>query len=327
MKVSLFIVMIFSSALCFAEVPKWVKSPEKVYPSSMYIRGTGEASSIKSAQSAAVADVSLYFDTKVDVLSVAVKQTNAILSDKKTEVLTNHSYQQIANISSNAEFFCVTFTEPYYDKKTNKYLVLAYINREEASSIYKTRIYALDESIKTYKTLAKNEKETFFAIQELQKALSLSALAEQYIKVETMIVPSDNSVFQEMLKDYSKISGEIAEKKSEMTFSIIMNQSDKKFEPIFSTVSSQVSKKGYAYSVSNSKYKIVVDITCAEEEYEVGPFVRASANILILNSAGEGVYTYSKAYSRAGGNSFDSAYIRAVSKIKSDLEENFLLEL
>ena len=100
MKVSLFIVMIFSSALCFAEVPSWLKHPEKEFPTSEYIRSIGEGSSEKIAKNSAIADVSLYFDAKTDVLTSAVKNSSAVLSGDKAVFTTSQSYSQIANIRS-----------------------------------------------------------------------------------------------------------------------------------------------------------------------------------------------------------------------------------
>ena len=105
-----------------------------------------------------------------------------------------------------------------------------------------------------------------------------------------------------------------------------MNQKDKRYDPIFSTVASILERDGYAYSLKDSNYKIIIDVSALEETYETGPFVRASLDILIVNNAGNGVYTYSKAYARTGSKTWEQAYTRAVSKIKQDLEENFLSE-
>lgn len=325
-RVIILLVLATASALCFADVPAWLKRPEKEYPSSEFIRAIGEGTSAKSAQNAAVADISLFFDTKTDVVTLAVKESSAILVDDKSMFASNQSYQQIAHISSNAEFFCVKFTDSYYDKKSDTYSVLAYINKKDAAQIYTARINALMDSIETYRFYAKNEKEPFLAIAALRKAQVLASLAEKYIHNETIIVPSDSIKFQNALKTIALISNERAALKKGLTFSISIIQKEKRFDPLFSTVASILERDGYAYSGEDALYKIIIDVSCLEEGYDAGNFVRPSLDVLILNNAGEGVYTYSKAYARVGGKTLEQAYTRAVTKIKQDLQTNFLAE-
>ena len=99
------IVVLISVSLLFADVPEWLKKPEKEYPTSKFIRTVGEGANLKLAQDSAVSAISLYFDTKTEVLSTAVKEMSAILSDGKEVFNASRSIQQIMQITSNAEFF------------------------------------------------------------------------------------------------------------------------------------------------------------------------------------------------------------------------------
>ncbi|MBQ8014075.1 MAG: hypothetical protein IJ257_06755 [Treponema sp.] len=319
------VTFIAGAAFC-ADIPSWVKNPEKDFPDSAYIKALGEGSSVKKAQDSALSDISLFFDTKIDYLKVAVDSAREIMVDDKSVFTSDESYKKITQITSSSEFFCVKFTESYYDKKSDKFSALAYINKKEASQIYASRISALMESVNAYRAFAQKEKEPFIAVQALQKAKVLSKLAESYIHNETIIIPSDSEKYQNDLKTIALIPSEIAAIKKGVTFSIKMNQKERKFDPIFSTVASILEKYGYAYSVSNSAYKILIDISCIEESYDAGEFVRPSVDVLIMNNAGSGVYTYSKAFQRIGSKSMEQAYTRTVTKIKQDLEENFLAE-
>lgn len=320
------IVVLISVSLLFADVPEWLKKPEKEYPTSKFIRTVGEGANLKLAQDSAVSAISLYFDTKTEVLSTAVKEMSAILSDGKEVFNASRSIQQIMQITSNAEFFCVKFTDAYYDKKSDKFSVLAYINKKDASQIYTARIAALMDSVNVYREYAKKEKEPFLAVQALRKAEVLGKLAESYIHNENIIVPADTSKFQNDLKIISLLPAQRNALKNEITFSISINQKEKRYDPLFSTVASILEKYGYAYSVANPAYNIILDISCIEETYDAGEFVRPSVDILILNKEGNGVYTYSKSFPRIGSKSTEQAYTRAVTKIKQDLEENFLAE-
>ncbi len=324
----LFVLIIaLASAFCFADdVPSWLKKPEKEFPTKEYIRATGSGNSEKAAQNAAISQISLYFDTKTDVLTLAVKQSGEIIAGDKSFFASSQSFQQLTQITSNAEFFCVKFTDSWYDKKSDKFTVLAYINKKEAAQIYTARITALMEAVNAYRDYAKSEKEPFLAVTALHKAKVVSNLCEKYIHNETIIVPSDTEKWQGALKTISLIPAEHNALKKNVTFSIHLNQKDKRFDPIFSTVASILERYGYAYSVKDSNYKIILDISCIEESYEKGEFVRPSVDVLIVNNAGTGVYSYSKALPRTGSKTMDLAYSRAVTKIKQDLEENFLAE-
>lgn len=318
------ILMIFS-AFC-ENIPVWIKNPDREYPDSSYIKAVGEGHSVLLAKSNAVSEIALFFDTKINVVKLSVEELQELSTGDVGISASNQSYQQIAQISSEAEFFCVNFTDAYYDKKTELYSILAYIDKKEAAQIYTARIHALMDSVEAYRIYAKKEKELFLAADALRKAQVLGSLAEKYIHTETIIVPQDSAKFQQDLRTIALIPNERASLKKNMTFSITILQNEKRFDPIFSTVASILEKNGYAYSVAGANYKIIVDISCIEEKYDNGDFVRPSVDVLIINKAGEGVYTYSKGLSRTGGKTMEQAYRRAVTKITQDLEEHFLAE-
>ena len=212
------------------------------------------------------------------------------------------------------------------NKKSDKFTVLAYINKKEAAEIYTSRIKALIESVNAYHNYARTEKESFLAVTALHKAKVLSSLCEKYIHNETIIVPSDSEKWQEALKTIAFIPAELNALKKNVTFSIHLNQKEKKYDPVFSTVAGLLEKYGYAYSINDSNYKIIIDISCIEESYEKGEFIRPSVDVLILNNSGTGVYSYSKSLPRTGSKTMAQAYTRAITKINQDLEENFLSE-
>ena len=312
---------------CFAEAfPAWLTKPEKDFPAKQYIRAVGEGSSVKAAQNSALAEISLYFNTKVDVVNVAVSSASAVAKDGAETYSSSKSFKQIANVSSSSEFFCVSFTDPFYDKKADKYSVLAYINKAEASEVYKNRISSLMESINLYSESAAKEKEVFLAAAALSKAVVMGNLCEKYIHTETLMVPSESESYKADLKKIATARSERDSLKKRMTFFIDMVQKDKVFAPVYSKLSSLMEKRGYALSLSGASYTLRVDLSCAEENYDAGPFVRPSVDIAVLNAGGSGVYSYSKAFPRIGSKTMEQAYTRAVSKINQDLDENFLAE-
>ena len=327
MKKLLFVFFVFSTVFAFADsLPDWIKNPEKSYPKKEYIRAVGEGSSENAAKNAAIAQISLFFETKTEIVNLALKQSSQIVTEEKALTSSNASLTQIAKITSTADFFCLNFTESVYDKKTDNFTILAYIKKAEVAEIYKTRISALLHSIKLFKDYSSSEKELFLSAAALQKASVFGSLCERYIKALTVIYPMESSNYENDLKMIASIQAERNAIKKQLSFSIQLLQNDKVFNPVFTTISEILEKQGYSYSTTDAKYKIVADIACAEEIYDAGPFIRPSVEIIIHNQNGIGVYSYSKSLPRIGSKTMDQAYIRAVSKITQDLKENFLSE-
>ena len=326
MKKLSFLIIVLVSFSSFADVPSWLTKADKLYPAAEYVKAIGEGTSIKTAQNQAISQISLFFDTKSEVVAEALKKSEAVLEDGRSVFSMSQSLKQNIKISSEADFFCVQFTDAYYSKKSDRYSVLAYINKENAAKVYNSRISAMMEAVKSYRNYAQSSDEPFLAASALHKADVISKIAEKYIHNETLLVPLDTAKWQESLRTISLIPAEHNAIKRNVTFSILLNQKEKVFDPIFSTVASILEKQGFAYSVADSNYKIILDISCVEESYDAGDFVRPLVDVLIVNRAGSGVYTYSKALPRIGSKNMEQAYTRAVTKIKQDLEENFLAE-
>ena len=123
----------FAVFFCSAKsIPGWLKNPEKEFPEEKYIYAMGKGNSEKSAQNSALANISLYFDVKTDIVMRSVKELGEFQIDEKTHSVDSESYFQINDISSSAEFFLVKFTESYYDKK-NRYIFNSCVYRQNRS--------------------------------------------------------------------------------------------------------------------------------------------------------------------------------------------------
>ncbi len=325
--------LIFSLLPCFAggrsekeSAPLWLTDTEKEFPSGKYIRALGEGSSAKLAQSEALSTISLYFDTKTDILTLAVKEAQSILSGDSEMFSSSQGFTQMVEVSSSADFFCVSFVDSYYDKQRDKFHTLAYIDKAKVSSIYSSRISFLMDSINSYRNLSKRETELFRAAGYMHKAEVLSKLASQYIQNLVTINPDAAPKYSESLAVIAKVPEELGAFKKDMSFDIRMAQTEKRYDPIFSTVANILEQQGFTFSVTNPKYVIVISISCVEETYDVGEFVRSSIELLITNQETESVYSYSKAYPRVSGKDLSQSYTRALFSIQKDLEENLLSE-
>lgn len=306
--------------------PAWLLNTEGEFPENEYVRAVGSGTNEKACRDDAISAISLYFDTKTDVVSSYVSEMSEIARDGKNQSSDSETFKKDVKISSASEFFCTSFTQSYYDKKEDKYYCLAYINKRDAAAIYASRISFLIESISSYQKLALGEMEPFVLVSVFHKETVLANLAVQYIKNLVTLYPDESSRYKETLSKLSCIPNDFAATKKNMTFSIFMVQEEKIYDPIFTSCSKVLENTGFVYSIKDASYKVVISVSCIEESYDAGPFIRPSVEVVVLNSEGEGVYSYSKAYPRTGAKTMDKAYTRALFKIQKDFEENLFLE-
>lgn len=314
------------SACCFAQTPAWVTKPEKEFPTEQFVRALESGSTAQNAKSAALASISLYFNTKTDIVSVAVKQMESVVSGDSKLLSSGQSFSQIARISSSAEFFCVNFTDGWFDKKSGKHYVLAYIDKQEAAGVYRVRTNAIMEAISIYRSSAEKTPEPLLAVRFLSKAQVLGTIASRYIQNEITLVPSVAKSRTDDLETLSKISAAADEMKSRIRFSILSASDDARLRPLYECVSSVLEKNGCSYSLENPSYFVIVDTEFLQEENEAGKFVRPNIKIIIENKNRTGVYSYSKSYQRVGSKTFDNAVARAVGKVCADVEEHFFTD-
>ena len=110
---------LFSFSL-FCASPKWLTELEKVYPSNEYLRMIGEGTTLKLAESDAVASIAQNFNAKVKIINQSIKDYNSIITEDKSETSKSYSFTQVSKISSDVELLCLKYSEPYYDKKNKK---------------------------------------------------------------------------------------------------------------------------------------------------------------------------------------------------------------
>ncbi len=332
-KVFFLLLIILSSCRTFsavpseqAQVPKWVREPEKVYPKAEYLKAVGEGKSLEAAQNSALSAIALAFKTKTDVRNVAISNMTHIREENSSVYEVSQKLIQIVNISSDAEFFCTNFSEPYFDKKEKKYSVFAYINRNEAELIYKERINHIVNMVKDLFLLSQKEPELFIMLSECQNALGIAKLAEEYINNAVIINPQNSKSYADELKLFEDINKKIADNKGKVLFSVKCNND--KCLSLENHLISLLEKKGFTYTQSqeHSLYVTDINISIAEEHFDAGEFVRPTLKILIKNKDGKSLKSYSKSYTRYGAKTMEAAYTRGLLRVQEDLTDNFLSE-
>lgn len=315
---------LFFSLSIFCASPRWLTELEKEFPSTEYLRMIGEGTTLKLAESDAVASIAQNFNAKVKVINQSIKDYNSIITEDKSETSKSYSFNQVSKISSDAELLCLKYSEPYYDKKNKKYYVVAYINRKESGEFYAQKINGILLQIKDICELARNEKEVLYSVVNLQKAKRLSKIATYYIDTACIINPTEIEKYKDDTELIAKLTSLLSVQEGKGTFSVSCNNS--KYNSVCTGISSILEESGFVVSKKNPVYRIYVEINFSEEVYEAGNFVRPDICITVANASGKEIDSYSKIYPRYSHQTMENAYNLALVRIQQDLEENFLLD-
>ncbi len=321
----IFVLFLFVASSIFAEqAPAWFTNSEKVFPNKLYIRATGEASTLKNAEKSATTSLTSSFKVKIKTFNIAIQNIELAEEECKNTFSNSQSVKEETEIASDAELFCIHFTDSYFDKREKKYYVMAYIEKAEIESVYKSKIDSLLFDMQKLATDAESESEKLYAVLDLQRAKLLGELAKSYIENAIIVNPKLEEFYKQGLEKIAEISSLVDRQKRKVSFSVSCND-EKQAKSLISGIASILQMDAFVYTKKNADYEIDVDISFREESYEAGNFVRPNVNITISNKNGEAVASYSKSYPRYSYNSLENSYNLAIVRIQQDLEENFLI--
>ena len=324
MKKFVFFPLFFITVSLFAEsVPTWLNNLEKEFPSSDYIRAIGNGRTEKKARADALSVLTMRFKTNVKTINTAIQDLTLATENENSTFAKKQVLHQETEIASDADLYCVQFTESFYNSKRKEYSVVGYIDKDSASKILKSKIEAVVSQIENLKNLSLREKEPLYSLLYYQQAKIYGEIAREYIDTAICINPLESDPYDENLRLIESIDSFIANQKNKVTFSVECKNED--CIALNSDVSYILSQSGFVLTTTEPMYKIIIDVAFSEEEYEAGEFVRPSVNIIVLNWEEKAVESYSKAYPRYGHRSMKNAYNLAIVRIGQDLDENFLI--
>lgn len=204
------------SALVFAGEPKWITDVEKVFPSEDFIRADGEGMSEGAAKNAALAEVTTYFGQTIKTEISAVQNTRQ-LNDVYKE---KSDFVQNLNSSSKVDLFCVHYTQAWYNKKTGKYYVCAYIERDEMWQILEQKMDVISAEFNSVVQNSKSEKEPFKKLLILEEAKSIYEEYEQLYQMSLAVYPKRCRQYEAFLESSLKSFQELLVLKNQIVVSV-----------------------------------------------------------------------------------------------------------
>jgi len=307
------------------KVPSWYLDSELEYPKSRFISAVGEGKSKTDAETAAVAGISLFFNTKAEVRNEAIREFNEAVVNNTTDFSKKTYIKENAVISSEEEFLGVRFAQSFFEEKRQIWTVLAYIDKAEASRTYESKITVNMASINAMATDAAQTTEPFYACGLLFRALKIADITQEYIKTAAVIDPSSTAKYTSSLNQIQNISSQYRKKRDGLTFSVNINDADTTGR-IARKLQELLEANGCTVTVRNPLYEVSVRLNTTEENTNAGIFIRSGITVRIERN-GNALFSYSKNYQRYGHQTLNGAYNRAFMAIEKDLEENFTANL
>ncbi|MDR1626343.1 MAG: hypothetical protein LBT33_07360 [Spirochaetia bacterium] len=312
-----------SQALFAQNPPAWYFDTEAEYPRERYITAVGNGASRKEAEDAAVAALSLFFQTKADVRNDMIREYNETLQNGKGDFSRNTKISESAIITSQTEFLGVNFAPLFQNGQD--FSALAYINREEIVRIYDSRIQTNLTLMDTLVQAAEKSADPLSAVGRLRKAQTIAKLTAEYVSMAAIVNPDAASRYGNIPRLSQQIQDLLTKNRPRLTASVVCEPAA--HQRVGRKMNEVLEARGFTIVNSRPAYIVSVKVTATEEDTPAAKFVRPALDVKIsLASKKTVLFSYTKNLSRSGHASLEGAYGRAYLNMESDLEENFVSE-
>lgn len=316
--ISLLILTFLCSAFCFAS-PKWITDLEKVFPSEKYIRVVGEAGSETAAKKAAVSAVAEYFNQEISTQTFVAQSIHKNDSD----------YQEKADIaqkvisSSGASLFAVEYTSSFYDKRSQKYFVCAYLERSTAWKIISQKVDVAMAASKETVWESESLAEPLSKIIMLNKAKKIYADFLELYKIALVIYPNKCDSMTEFAKRASVDLAQLDLLKNQTAITIT-TRGDKQ-NIIQTKLASILSSNGLLVASQKGSYTLSANIFWNESEFNGVYSSYLQIQIAITNGT-KTIASYSGQCEKTAAYNYDSMTRSAIFSLEELLDEHFFSE-
>jgi hypothetical protein len=305
------------------KAPAWYLDKEAAYPSSFYIAAVGEGASRIEAETAAVAGVSLFFNTSTEIRNQAIREFNDAVTGETTDFTKKTYINENAVIRSEEEFLGVRFADPWNDQRRGTWAALAYIDRQEAAGIYGAKIAANMAAIRTLADDGSREMEPLYACGLLNRAVRIGDLTEEYIKTASVVDSRNSARYAPDLARINEVRSAYRAKRTGLNFGITVTSPESSGR-LERKLHELLERGGYTVTARNPLYTVTAVLSAEEGTNAAGYFVRPGL-IVRIEREGQAFFSYGKSYSRAASmTDIAGAYNRALMAIERDMEENFI---
>jgi hypothetical protein len=272
-----------------APVPEWAASPSAiraVYPDSDFIAQRGRGETRKAAELAAAAEIARFFNSQISANSgyrLSITQQNGVATESSQT--TDEAFVQ-----SQIDLFGIRYAEDaFYNKAENQWQTVAYIDRNEAWTVYEPRFKRQPDAFAALYAAAEHES------GQLRKFLRFGA-ADAYMRGGDFV---EAEAFGQILHP-QKMNGSFGGIRAEIAAIPQKTDDAKRNASVFidcpgdfeSLVTNAFSRALSAEGFPVSKNKSGADVICAvsidegRQERELGIFYYSSLQAVFTDASG-----------------------------------------
>ena len=294
--------------------PKWINNYKKKYPDTKYISGIGISNYKGSSEIEAMQSISSQFKI----------QLKANINSNENITETNNTYESNYNLNSNIQTNSninlknIKISEVYYDKKEDKYYVLATLNKRETASIYQNdRSKILKEANTLYK---KSNIETNL----LKKLQFIGSSIYKYKEIDLINEKlSILSKFNINKNDYQNIILEKNKLLNKINVSILKGEND---NTLFNSINKEITDIGFKIN-DNEESLLEIVYNVKVENYDIKnkdrKFVIWDLSISLKDNSTKKIFGAFNKKGRVAQISYNSARKRANYEISKTISKEF----
>lgn len=245
MKLSLFVFLLLFGRGNVRELPRWVLTPEKIYPSDLYIYAIGTGGSVEEARQSALSSLITSIYSKISGVQCYVEEKKEISNKPGKSNITSVGQFKLDVVSTveDLPILGVYFPEFYYDDSTKGYYTIAVLDRLKSSALYTSEIARINGEIEELMNIYETTNDPFKKRKAVNKAYK-RALQREKLKIVLFYL---NPKLIEEEKYRTAYLSELEENiRSNLVFSLKCQSVGNKFEQlVFSLLSNFISQSGF----------------------------------------------------------------------------------
>lgn len=322
------ILLLFSSILASCsslDSISYLQEREAKYPSDKYISAQGTGATAQDAQNDALSQISLYFDTSVQVSRNLVSDYREVEIDGFYRSIEKRDIQEKAEIKSEAQFFCVQFAPSV--KSGKEFYSIAFIDRESASRTLKENIRTNVSIIESLLPLAQNTQNPFYSIPAAYRGKVVADMTLALVKNLAGLSPNSNEDYSNVreLASLMQKAYQESRKHAEVSVHVIGDWNS----TVKNTLAELVEKSGFTISYGEKTCSLWAEVKSNRQKNAAGVFLTPSISVTAKDIDGNAVFTYTKSFEREGApeDYEDVAWRKSFAKIDADLRDAFAKEM
>jgi hypothetical protein len=302
--------------------PAWASDVSAVYPQEQFIAQKGTGANQDVAQVNALAAISRYFEIEIES-RVSSEQVITQQNDVEENYLRA---EQSGVIKSVTNLFAVRQSENWFNKTQNQWETVAYIDRNEAWSIYEPQVRQKADTFRSLHQAAATNGEPMKQAFLYSSAQRLSGELLTLLEFAEILHPAQAAWFDDVRDALAEIPVKIEQVKSRSSIYI---DCPVDFDATVSTaLANSFGKQRFPIETVKGKAAYLCAASIGENirVSDAGTFYYPTINVNITGKVGV-LFSYSTTLNRIGASDPNVAKRRAYTAIANELQKSLYDEL